>query len=77
MEMLRRELLDRHGTIDIQEALYLGGKAVVVAIPVLFLWFVLQVISAILFVCNRKGARWSAWLLFMALWAVAWGMCLI
>jgi len=74
---LREQYSQQHGPIDIPEALYFDSMACSVQIPVLLLWFVLQLTSAFVFCVNSRGVGYSGGLVFWMLWSIAWGLCLI
>ncbi len=72
VDSLREQFFQRHGEIDIPEALYFDGMAVSVRVPVLLIWFGLQATAPIVFVLNRQGVGYRAGVLFWSLWLISW-----
>lgn len=72
MDELRQCYLERHGTIDVPEALYFDWMAARVRVPVLLAWLSLQGTSVLVFWFNRSAAGLTARQVFWTLWLMSW-----
>ena len=71
VEALQERFRERYGVIDVPEAFGFLGMALSVLIPVLLVWFGLQLTSVIVYCVNRTQAGLIVALAFWTLWTIS------
>jgi len=78
INLLREEYLKRYGAIEVPTPYYFDTTAVMVGIPVLLTWFLLQLASAIAFCCNwRRRVSCSDVFAYLVVWFLGFVPCLV
>jgi hypothetical protein len=72
MDVRRQRFSEKYGLIEVSDALYFDTQAALVRLPVLLIWFGLQVASAAVFLVNWRRAMLLCWLSFWPLWLASW-----
>lgn len=71
---LRHQYLQKHGEIDIPEAMYFDHQAMSISLPTFVIWLFLQITSVVSFFRKVRSVGNAAQLVFWGLWLYALGM---